>query len=117
MRYTYSGMLQIHKELEEAAGVAGATPIGTLRRIIAPLLSPAILAGWLFIFLIGAKELAVAILLAGPRSQTIAVAMFDLWVNSQGGELAALGLIWAALMTLVAAAFYFTARRQAHMEA
>lgn len=117
MRYTYSGMLQIHKELEEAAGVAGATPIKTLRRVIAPLLSPAILAGWLFIFLLGAKELAAAILLAGPRSQTIAVAMYDLWVNSQGGELAALGLIWATLMTLVAAVFYFTASRQAKIEA
>jgi iron(III) transport system permease protein len=117
MRYTYSGMLQIHKELEEAAGVSGASQLTTLRRVIAPLLSPAILAGWLFIFLLGAKELAVAILLAGPRSQTIAVAMYDLWVNSQGGELAALGLIWAFLMTLVATAFYFTARRQAQMEA
>jgi iron(III) transport system permease protein len=117
MRYTYSGMLQIHKELEEAAGVAGASQLTTLRRVIAPLLSPAILAGWLFIFLIGAKELAVAILLAGPRSQTIAVAMYDLWVNSQGGELAALGLVWATLMTLVATAFYFTARRQGQFEA
>lgn len=117
MRYTYSGMLQIHKELEEAAGVAGASQMTTLRRIIAPLLSPALLAGWLFIFLLGAKELAVAILLAGPRSQTIAVAMYDLWVNSQGGELAALGLIWAFLMTIVASAFYFTARRQSQMEA
>lgn len=117
MRYTYSGMLQIHKELEEAAGVAGASQMTTLRRIIAPLLSPALLAGWLFIFLLGAKELAVAILLAGPRSQTIAVAMYDLWVNSQGGELAALGLIWAFLMTIVATAFYFTARRQSQMEA
>lgn len=112
MRYTYSGVLQIHKELEEAAGVAGATPMVALRRIIAPLLSPALLAGWLFIFLLGAKELAVAILLAGPRSQTIAVAMYDLWVNSQGGELAALGLLWATLMTLVASAFYFVVRRQ-----
>src|SRR5690606_3817019 len=106
------GVLQIHKELEEAAGISGASTMTSLRRVIAPLLSPAILAGWLFIFLVAAKELAVAILLAGPRSQTVSVAMFDLWVNGQGGELAALGLIWTGLMTVVAIVFYFTVRRQ-----
>lgn len=112
LRYTYAGVLQIHKELEEAAGVAGATPMRSLRHIIAPLLSPALLAGWLFIFLMATKELAVAVLLAGPRSQVVAVGMYDLWVNGQGGELAAFGLLWAALMTLVASGFYLVARAQ-----
>lgn len=88
LRYTYAGVLQIHNELEEAAGAAGATPLQTLRRILAPLLSPALLSGWLFIFLIATKELAVAALLSGPRSQVVAVGMFDLWTNGQGGELA-----------------------------
>jgi iron(III) transport system permease protein len=111
LRYTYAGVLQIHNELEEAAGAAGATPIQTLRRILAPLLSPALLSGWLFIFLIATKELAVAALLSGPQSQVVAVGMFDLWVNGQGGELAAFGLIWAAVMTVVASAFYLTANR------
>lgn len=111
MRYAYSGVLQIHRELEEAAGVAGAGPLGVLRRIVVPLLSPALLSGWLFIFLIGAKELSMAVLLAGPGSQTMAVAMYDLWVNGQGGELSALGLLWALLMTVFASAFYVVARR------
>ncbi len=111
MRYAYSGVLQIHRELEEAAGVAGAGPLGVLRRVVVPLLSPALLSGWLFIFLIGAKELSMAVLLAGPSSQTMAVAMYDLWVNGQGGELSALGLLWALLMTVFASAFYILARR------
>ena len=111
MRYAYSGVLQIHRELEEAAGVAGAGAVGTLRRVVVPLLSPALLSGWLFIFLIAAKELSMAVLLAGPGSQTMAVAMFDLWVNGQGGELSALGLLWALLMTAFATLFYVVARR------
>lgn len=111
LRYTYTGVLQIHKELEEAAGASGATPMQALRRIIAPLLSPAIVSGWLFIFLIATKELAVAVLLAGPSSQVVAVGMYDLWVNGQGGELAAFGLIWAAIMALVASLFYFVAEK------
>lgn len=109
LRYTYAGVLQIHAEIEEAAGASGATPLQALRRILMPLLSPALLSGWLFIFLIATKELAVAVLLAGPGSPVVAVGMYDLWVNGQGGELAAFGLIWAGVMTVVASIFYFAA--------
>jgi iron(III) transport system permease protein len=113
MRYAYSGVLQIHPELEQAASVSGASTGTALRRVVVPLLWPAIASGWLFIFLICAKEMSLPLLLAGPDSQTISVAMFDLWSNGQGGEVAALGLIWAALMTLFASVFYAIMRRHA----
>ena len=113
MRYCASGMVQIHRELEEAAAVCGAPALTRLRRIVAPLLAPALVAGWLFIFLMAARVLSLAILLAGPRSQTMAVAMFDLWGNGQGTELAALGLMWSMLMAMIAVVFYFLARRSA----
>jgi iron(III) transport system permease protein len=111
MRYVYSGVLQLHNELEEAAGVAGAGSLTILRRIVVPLLTPALVAGWLFIFLIANKELAIAVLLASPGSQVIAVAIFDQWVNGQGGELAAFGLIWTVLMTIIACVFFAQMRR------
>jgi iron(III) transport system permease protein len=41
----------------------------------------------------------------------MAVAMFDLWGNGQGTELAALGLMWSMLMTTIAVVFYVVARR------
>ncbi len=113
MRYSSSGMLQIHRELEEAAAICGASPLTRLRRIVAPLLAPALIAGWLFIFLMAARVLSLAILLAGPRSQTMAVAMFDLWSNGQGNELAALGLLWSMMMAAIAVVFYVIARRSA----
>ena len=113
MRYSAAGMLQIHRELEELAEMCGASPSMRLRRIVAPLLAPALLAGWLFIFLMAARVLSLAILLSGPRSQTMAVTLFDLWTNGQGTELAALGLIWSMLMAMIAAVFYFLARRSA----
>ncbi len=111
MRYSGAGMLQIHRELEEAAAVCGASPLARLRRVVVPLLAPALLGGWLFIFLMAARVLSLPVLLAGPRSQTMAVAMFDLWVNGQGVEFAALGLLWTMLMTGIAVAFYLVARR------
>ncbi len=113
MRYSAAGMLQIHRELEESAEMCGASAFMRLRRIVAPLLAPALLAGWLFIFLMAARVLSLAILLSGPRSQTMAVTLFDLWTNGQGTELAALGLIWSMLMAMIAAVFYLLARRSA----
>ncbi len=111
VRYSYAGMLQVHRELEESAAVAGAGQITVLRRIVVPLLAPSVIAGWLFIFLLSTRVLSLPVLLAGPSSQTMAVAMFDLWGNGQGPELAALGLVWSLMMTVIALLFYFVARR------
>ncbi len=110
-RYSVAGMLQIHRELEEAAAASGATFAETFRRVVLPLLLPSVVAGWLFIFLLGARSLSLPILLAGPQSQTMSVAMFDLWSNGQGPELAALGLLWSGLMTAIAVLFYVVAQR------
>jgi iron(III) transport system permease protein len=113
MRYAQSGIIQIHSELEEAAGVGGASLLTVFLRIVVPLCWPTIMAGWLFTFLLGARDLSMSILLASPSVQPVAVAMFDLWSNGQGPELAAFGLVWTAIMTIVASLMYFASRRTA----
>jgi iron(III) transport system permease protein len=112
MRYAYSGVLQIHKELEEAAQVNGATATEGLRKVIVPLLSPAMISGWLFVFLLATRELALPLILAGPRSQVIAVALYDLSVNGQASELAAFGLVWTLAMMLCAGGLFVLLRRR-----
>jgi iron(III) transport system permease protein len=113
MRYASAGILQIHPELEEAAGVAGASPWLALRRIVVPLVRPAIVSGWLFIFLIAARDVSLAVMLASPSAEPVAVAMFDLWGNGQGTELAAFGLVWTAMMTVAASGLYLAGRQVA----
>jgi iron(III) transport system permease protein len=110
MRYASSGILQIHTELEESATISGASSLIILRRIIAPLAAPALLAGWLFIFLVASRDLSLAVILASPSVQPVAVAMLDLWSNGQGTELAAFGLVWTAIMTVIAAMFHLLGR-------
>ena len=111
MRYASSGILQVHPELEEAAGIAGGSHTLTLARIVIPLTRPAIASGWLFIFLVAARDVSLAVILSSPSAQPVAVAMFDLWGNGQGTELAAFGLVWTAMMTVVACALYALARQ------
>jgi iron(III) transport system permease protein len=106
VRYSFVGMIQLHKELEEAAIMAGARPFTSFRRIVLPLLSPSIFAGWVFIFLLSTRVLALPVLLSGPSSQTMSVAMFDLLNNGQVPELAAIGLLWSLSMTVIVALFH-----------
>jgi iron(III) transport system permease protein len=111
MRYASSGLLQIHPELEEAAAMSGGSLALVLRRIVVPLTQPAIVSGWLFIFLVAARDVSLAVILASPAAEPVAVAMFDLWGNGQGTELAAFGLAWTAMMTVIASGLYVVGRR------
>ena len=111
MRYSYAGVLQIHTEIEEAAAIAGASRLTIFRRIVAPLLGPALVTCWLFVFLLSVRAVSMAILLVGPKSQIVAVSLFDLWVNGQTAELAAMGVVWMTFMTTVSALFYILSRR------
>ena len=111
MRYAQLGVIQIHPELEEAAALSGARVGTTFIRIILPLLLPAIISSWLFVFLLAARAMSLVLLLAGADSPVVAVSLFDLWSNGQLNELAALGCVWTAIMTCFSMLFYLVARR------
>ena len=111
IRYTHAGLLQLHRELEEAALASGASWSNAMRRITLPLLTPSFLGGWVFVFLLSAKELAMSVLLVSPRTPVVSVAIYELWENGQVGELAAFGVIWTALLLSVAIGYYLFARR------
>jgi iron(III) transport system permease protein len=111
LRYAQLGVIQIHPELEEAAAIAGARQARTFIRIVLPLLIPALISCWLFVFLLAVRAVSLMLLLAGPDSQVVAVTLFDFWNNGQVGELAALGSVWTAIMTIFCVAFLVVARR------
>jgi iron(III) transport system permease protein len=111
IRYTHSGLLQLHRELEEAAYTAGASWSNCMRRIILPLMTPSFLGGWLFIFLLSAKELSMSVLLVSPQTPVVSVAIFELWENAQVGELAAFGVLWTLILVSIAIVYYLFARR------
>jgi len=114
MRYAYAGVLQIHEDLEDAAKTAGAPPRLVFVRVVLPLIAAALVSCWLFVFLQAVQNIALPLLLVGPGTEVVAVALFDLWQNGQVTELAAMGVLWVALMLAVSACFHFTAVRYQH---
>ena len=111
LRYAHPGMLRIHPELEESAQLSGSSWIGTFRRVVIPLLLPALFAGWVFVFLISIRELSVAALLYTPRSPVIATTMLDLWRNGNVNQVTAFGTVVAAISITFSLVTYRISRR------
>jgi iron(III) transport system permease protein len=67
-----SAMLQVSKELEEAAAISGAGPWQRFKRIIFPLTSTGFVSGFLLTFITTMRELSLIILLVTPTTQVLA---------------------------------------------
>lgn len=93
IRFSYAGLLSIHRELEDSSAACGGNWGQTVRKILFPLMLPTLFAGWIYVFLITIRELSVALLLYSPGSQVISVTIWELWDNGRIGELAAFSLV------------------------
>jgi iron(III) transport system permease protein len=67
-----SAMLQVGKELEEAAAIAGASPWQRFKRIIFPLTSTGFVSGFLLTFITTMRELSLIIVLVTPSTAVLA---------------------------------------------
>lgn len=105
VRFSYAGLLSIHREIEESSATCGGSWGQTARKILIPLMLPSLFAGWIYIFLITIRELSVALLLYSSGSQIISVTIWELWENGRVGELAAFSLVITAGTVLLAAIF------------
>ena len=112
IRFSYAGLLSIHRELEESSAACGGNWRQTVRKILFPLMLPTLFAGWIYVFLITIRELSVALLLYSPGSQVVAVVIWELWENGRIGEVAAFSLVFTLGTVLLAALF----KRLAHQQ-
>jgi iron(III) transport system permease protein len=99
MRFNHAGILGISGELEESALVAGATHRVMLQRVLVPLLLPALFTGWVYAFLMTARELPVALLLQSSGNRMVSVTIWNLWEIGQVTKAAALSVLVALVLT------------------
>jgi iron(III) transport system permease protein len=105
MRFCYSGLLAIDRQLEDSARVCGAGGPKVLRAIVLPLTMPAIAATWIYVFMHAIRDLSTAILLSGADNSIVAVVMLDLWNNGEVPQVAALSIVIAVVMTTLGVTF------------
>lgn len=94
MRFASGGLMQIHKELEEAAAMAGAGTLRVFVRILFPLLAPVFVSAWLYVFVLAVRELSASVFLIGPGTQVLGTISLTMWEEgSSYGAVCALGVI------------------------
>lgn len=102
-RVSRAGLMQIHRELEEASSASGARWLATQRRILLPLLMPSLMSAFVLLFIIGVREFTLSLILYSQENVVLSVMLWRLFIESHGAAAAALGSIMIVLVVPVVA--------------
>ncbi|HEV2512066.1 iron ABC transporter permease [Bosea sp. (in: a-proteobacteria)] len=112
VRTMSSALIQIHKELGDAALISGASWLTSLRKVVFPLVWPQILNGWLWVFAHSARDLTVPLMLMSTGNLVAASTLWNLWQFPDLPGAAALAiLLMVALLVVVVPSQLYVARR------
>jgi iron(III) transport system permease protein len=95
-RATNSSLIQIHRELEEAAYVSGLSTFRTARRVVLPLLRPVILSVWIWTALLVYREVTAAVFLISQDNITLPAIVWGRW--NQGAPTSAAAITVLMMM-------------------
>ena len=113
-----NSLAQIHPELEEAAFVGGLPLIQVIRKILLPLLKPAVVYAWLWMALLCYRELTMASVLVTSRENvTLPMIVWGLWLGGSLNQAAAANLVVLAFMLPAVVIYLAFGRRSRFMEA
>ncbi len=111
-RVLNSALIQIHYDLEEASTVCGASGLETARKILAPLVLPALLSGWLWMALLTLRELTLATLLFTPNNVTLPVVIWNFWHSGDYGIASAITLLLMSCLAPLIMMYWAFGRRR-----
>ncbi len=89
---------QVNKELEESSRVSGGTWIGTMGRILLPLIRRGVLAAFVIVFALSARDLTIPLLLYTSGTQTLTVALLYYYEEGRTTTLCAVAVIQLLLV-------------------
>jgi iron(III) transport system permease protein len=115
-RVLNNSMIQLHRELEEAAQVGGVSALRILAKVIVPLIRPGIVYAWIWTSLSAYRELTMAVFLASPKSLVLSTYLWGQWHGGGLGDAAAIAIIMMAVMAPLVTTFWIYARRLQHVE-
>ncbi len=95
----------LDRSLEEAAMDLGANRVKTFFTITLPIISPALIAGWLLAFTLSLDDLVIASFVSGPASTTLPMVVFSsvrLGVSPKINALATLLILFVFIAAFIA---------------
>lgn len=99
VRNSQTALMQVSRELEEAARVHGATQLKTIALIILPLIKGPLIYTWILVFILAFPEVSASIILRGVDTDVSATALLEVWDGTGGLPVAcALGMVIFAII-------------------
>lgn len=95
-----SRVRELNPSLEEAALDLGATPLKVFFTITLPLISQALIAGWLLSFTLSIDDLVLSAFLSGPGSTTLPLVVFSRVRLGLNPEMNALATLFITAVTI-----------------
>lgn len=92
-RATNAAVIQIHRELEEAAYTSGASRLRTLWRVTVPLVVPSLLAGWIWVAAHAVRTFALPQMLHTAQNEVLVWRLWYYWELGIFPAAAALGVM------------------------
>ena len=92
-RTTNSVMIQVHRELEEAGRVAGASSQRVLWKIVLPLIAVGVLNSWIWIGMLSYREVTMSLTLMTRSNVVISTVVWQFWGSGWVPQVCALGVI------------------------
>ena len=113
-----AAILQIHKELEEAAQISGAPPLRTVLRVFFPLLMPAFVGIWIWTMLHAIRTAGKPLILyEGAENQVLAILIWNMWDEGYVEAVGAIGtLLIGGLLLVTVAVRYLGFGRGRHIQ-
>jgi iron(III) transport system permease protein len=93
----YPSLTRIATDLDDAARVVGAGWWATSRRVVLPLLRPAILGSLMILFIAILNDYEAAIFLAKPNTELMSIEMLQQYAKGTAGPVAALAVVQLAI--------------------
>nr|NIO11129.1 ABC transporter permease subunit [Deltaproteobacteria bacterium] len=90
------------RELEEAAWASGAPWVYTFRRVVLPLLTPAMIAVGLVVFISAVRDIPTVVFLSTFRSRTLSLLMLDYMAEGSFEKATVIG-VFVIIVIVVAA--------------
>jgi iron(III) transport system permease protein len=106
-----SAMIQIHKELEEAAYTSGLTKFRTVGKVMVPLLRPTMLTVCIWTGLLIYREMTVAVFLISQDNVTLPAIVWGRWTQAAPTSAAAITVLMMLALFPLMLIFWRFARR------
>lgn len=97
-------IVQFDKVLEEAAWASGASRLDSFRRIVLPLLRPALQSGYFLLFIAYFREIAAAALIYTASTQVLSISIWAYFENANWGVASALSIVTTIVTVALMAA-------------